>query len=174
MKVTQEHIRNHAIEAQRIYRYYGMLSTRFARCHQALMLSVAIPAVAAAVLAGSEINVLSVIAASATAAAIAAVAPILDYSRRAAVAASIAHLCMDLTDDWEDLWIRSSNMPGSELQLEADRLIRRLTRATAPAALQQGFDNPKLNMRADKEAKKDWELRHARPSTRPMATTASS
>ncbi|MDE2838161.1 MAG: hypothetical protein OXL97_11745 [Chloroflexota bacterium] len=174
METAQNPIDTHAIEAHRIYRYYGMLSTRFARYHQMLMLGVAAPAVAAAVMAGVELPSAPIIAAAGIAAATATVAPILDYSRRAAVAASTAHLCMDLTDDWEDLWIRSINMEDHDIQLESERLMRRLTRATAPAALQQGFYDEKLNRRADKEAKKDWNLRHDRTSTRPLAATASS
>ena len=49
---------------------------------------------------------------------------------------------------------------------EYESLVRRLTRATAPAALQQGFDDPKLNREADAEAKKDWKVNHAQRETR--------
>ena len=166
MELTQSNVTKHAIEAQRIYRYYSKLSTKYARRHQALMLAISLLTVGAVVLIGMGAPLGFVSLAAAGAAIMSAVSPILDYSRRAAVAASVAHLCMDLTDDWEQVWLMSKEPTGyrltahNRLDDEYTTLVRRLTRATAPAALQHGFDDEKLNKEANAEAKRDWELTH--------------
>ena len=161
MELSHSDVTKHAIEAQRIYRYYSKLSTKYARRHQALMLAISVLTVTAVVLIGIGVPVVFIAVIAAGAAVLSAVIPILDYSRRAAVAASVAHLCMDLTDDWEHVWLRSRLRTEYRLVDEYEVLIRRLTRATAPAALQHGFDDEKLNQQADAEAKRDWNLTHA-------------
>ena len=79
------------------------------------------------------------IGASLFAALLATAAPLLDFSRRAGVAASIANSLMDVTDDVRGLVPKSRLIGEMEIQREIDTLTQRLTRATAPAALQSDF-----------------------------------
>ena len=166
MEDAREQLKEGAIEADWIYRYYAGLAGKYSKYNQRFMFAIAISSVLA--IAATVANVdewwataLTVLLAGA-AASLATAIPLVDYSRRAGVAASIAGSCMDLTDDWEMLWRKSKNMTEDDILRESEPLMRRLTRATAPALLQHGFDDVKRNTKSLTDAQENWELTHAR------------
>ena len=163
MQAVNTEVKELVIDADRIYRYYCKLSSKYAEANRRLMFAIAFVSVGAvvSVFAAPDYSWIAAVL-SIAAALLATAVPLFDFSRRAGVAASIANSCMDITDDVRGLVEKSRLVSTIEIQKDVDALTRRLTRATAPAALQDGFDDEKLSRQAYKEAQRSWESRYVR------------
>ena len=130
------------LDAERFVRYYGRLAEKFSRWNRIALSVIAILTSGAAVAMLAELPgwtdswappLLAVFAA-----ALAFWLSYADYSRRAGIAAGIAAQCMELVQEWEELWLDAN---ASDVSARANELAGKMIRVTSPALQQQGFDD---------------------------------
>ena len=147
------------LDAERFVRYYGRLAEKFSRWNRIALSVIAILTSGAAVAMLAELPawadgwappLLAVFAA-----ALAFWLSYADYSRRAGIAAGIAAQCMELVQEWEELWLDAN---ASDVSARANELAGKMIRVTSPALQQQGFDDRKLNKRCEVEADHYWQV----------------
>ena len=143
---------NGLTSAERLYRYYSRLAERFSRINQVFMFTIGVLSLVAVALQFADLpsEVWWVPAVPAfMAGCLSMWASYAVYSRKAGIASSIAGLCADLRQDWEDLWY---DLYSSGVRERASALERQETRITMPASLDHGFWDDELNCRCEREA----------------------
>ena len=135
--------------ASRLERYYGRLAERFAFFNRLCLMSIAGLSVVAATLLFAGLPSWAPAIPALIVTVVSLWVSYADYSRKAGMAAIIASGCTDLGREWERLWNDLYVDDGRE---QAARLERQEDWITAPALLQQGFRDPKLHERCQKEA----------------------
>ena len=144
------------LESDRLARYYGRLAERFGHRHRIgmiLLASFSLGAVATLFVSLREWGIWVSVAFSVPAAVIAIVLSYVDYSRKAGISASIASLCIELTQEWRQLWEGSDS---NEVLSRANEFDRRLNMVTTPALQQTGFNDETLNGECEKKAYAYW------------------
>ena len=76
-----------------------------------------------------------------------------DYSRRAGMASAIASQCMELTQEWRQLW---DELPSNDVIPRASELDRRLNLITSPAIHLTGFKDDRLSDECEEETHEYW------------------
>ena len=147
------------LDAERFTRYYSRLAEKFSRWNRIALSVIAVLTSGAAVAMIAELPgwasgwappLLAMLAA-----ALAFWLSYADYSRKAGVAAAIAVQCMELAQEWEELWMDAD---APDAPARAKELAGRMIRATSPALQQHGFEDRKLNKRCEDEADEYWQV----------------
>ena len=132
------------LDAERFVRYYGRLAEKFSRWNRIALSVIAVLTSGAAVLMLAELPAwadgwappsLAILAA-----ALAFWLSYADYSRRAGIAAGIAVQCMELAQEWEELWL-DADAPAPDVSARAKELSGRMIRVTSLALQQHGFED---------------------------------
>lgn len=144
------------LEADHLARYYGKLAERFGRRNRIGMSLVVILTLGAIAMTfaslpewGSWLPGIPAL----PAAVIAIILSFEDYSRRAGMASTIASQCMELTQEWRQLW---DDLPSDDVMRRASELDRRLTLISTPAIHLTGFSDDKLSEECEKETHEYW------------------
>ena len=144
------------VEAESNCRFYGALAEEFSRLNRRFL--VAMSALSLATIIASLLDLpYNVPVALAAFVLVAALwLSYHNYSRRAGTAAGIASVCLELIDEWEELWFSGQNVSGRSKELK-----QRITRVTSQALMEHGFydskHHKKLLKRCGHEAEDYWE-----------------
>lgn len=152
-----------AVDLDASYRYYCRLARKHSNRHRLTLGAVTASMVIAVAFMVSDQPEGYAIAAGFIAAFASIAYSLLDDSRRAGVAASIAALLMDVVDD-ADLLLQQAKQGDIDARRVArgvKDLNQRVGKITALAALQSGLDNEGDLKAATEEAKKRMETVHA-------------
>lgn len=138
------------------YRYYCILARYHGNRHRFTMAIVTVSMVGAVAFMVSSLPEIFAIASGLFAAFVSIIFPLLDDSRRATSAATIAVLLMDVVDEAEMLWqkARQGEVDSGRAAIRAKELYPRMTKITMLAALQHGLYAPKVNKDAATDARK--------------------
>ena len=144
------------VEADGYCRFYGAVAERFNRWNRLLLVIIAVLSLAAIIASLTEVHRLLAVGLSASVMVAALWLSYHDFSRRAGTAAGIASVCMDLINEWEELWFSDEDVTPRVRDLK-----QRITRITAQALMSHGFFDEhgkldKLNRRSHKDAEAFW------------------
>ena len=159
----EERVKEAYLVADTLYRYYAKLAARFYQFNLWLLFVISLLSIGAVIAGLSEAPVWAAVGLSSVAAVVAFMIPVLDFSRRAGVAASITAQCMDVVAGWDQLWwdVHSRRTYTEGWEKRHEELQLQLNRATSQAAIQNGFLDRGLLKAAGEDAQDYWDSAHA-------------